>query len=98
MTKEQLQEAFNLMDRLDTILDKLEELNIDLTETDLSEIPGLLFDLLVSSNYIEDGQDWINWWYFEKGMLDPSDKAYDENGKEIETFDDLYEVIKPFER
>ena len=54
--------------------------------------------MLIATNYTEEGQDWISWWYFEKSM-DPGLKAYDDNGNEIcRTFDELYEHVKQFER
>jgi hypothetical protein len=98
MTKEELLTAFKLMDELNKAVDDFAKLGLDFTETPFFNTGGSLFDMLIATNYTEEGQDWISWWYFEKSM-DPSLKAYDDNGNEIcRTFDELYEHVKQFER
>lgn len=98
MTKEELLKVFSLMDELNKAIDDFAKLGLDFTETPFFNTGGCLFDMIIETNYTEEGQDWINWWYFEKSM-DPGLKAYDEEGKEIcNTFDELYEHIKQFER
>ena len=98
MSKEELLKAFQLMDELNDTINNLSSLGIDVTESPLFNTAGCLFDMVIASNYTEEGQDWINWWYFEKSV-DPGLKAYDDNGNEIcRTFDELYEHVKQFER
>jgi hypothetical protein len=98
MTKEDLLKAFSLMDELNKAIDDFAKLGVDFVETPFFNTAGCLFDMVIASNYTEEGQDWINWWYFEKSM-DPGLKAYDDNGNEIcRTFDELYEHVKQFER
>ena len=99
MTKESLKQLFDLMNKLDRTVDKCSELGLDFVETPFYEIPGFLYDMVLESNYTEQGQDWINWWFFEK-RGHPELKVYNADGSEIqcETFDDLYEVVKQFEK
>lgn len=98
MTKEDLLKAFKLMDELNKAVDDFAALGVDFVETSFFNTAGCLFDMLIASNYTEEGQDWISWWYFEKS-IDPGLRAYDEEGNEIcRTFDELYDHIKQFER
>ena len=98
MKKEDLKKAFDLMNDLESTINALEKLNIYVVDSKLFDVPGWLFDMVISSNYTEEGQDWINWFFFEKDG-NPDIKAHDENGNEIcKDFDDLYEYVKQFER
>lgn len=93
MTKEDLLKVFELMDDLNDAIDSFAKLGVDFTETAFFNTAGCLFDLLINSNFDEEGQDTINWWYFEKQMC-PGLKMLDENGKEIcDTFDDLWKYV-----
>jgi hypothetical protein len=51
--------------------------------------------MLINSHFDEEGQDWINWWLYEKDG-NPELKAWDENDNEIptETIDDLWNLVK----
>lgn len=94
MTKEDLSNAFKLMDDLDNTVNKFGELGIDLVETSLFSVPGCLFDLLIGSNFDEEGQDTINWWYFEKNG-NPEIKMLDADGNELcATFDELWDYVE----
>lgn len=98
MRKEELLKAFQLMDELNDTVDRLSNLGVEVAETPLFNTAGCLFDMLIASNYTEEGQDWINWWYFERDTHF-GNKAYNDAGEEIcRTFDELYEYVKKFER
>lgn len=98
MSKEELLKAFQLMDEFNAAIDSLSNLGVEVVESPLFNTAACLFDMLIASNYTEEGQDWINWWYFERS-LHPDNKAYNDAGEEIcRTFDELYEYVKQFER
>ncbi len=98
MTKEKLRKIFELMDSFTRIVDELDSLGINIVDTPLFGTTGIFFDMLIEDAYTPEGQDMINWFYFEKNMF-PENKAYDENGNEIcQDFDALYEYVKKFEK
>ena len=66
-----------------------------LYETALIQSSLTLSNYLITTHFNEEGQDWINWWLYEK-QGDSKMKAWYENGVEIptETIDDLWELVK----
>ena len=93
MTKEDLSKAFHLMDELNKVIDAFTKLGVNFTETPFFNIPGCLFDLLIANNFDEEGQDTINWWYFEKQIY-PELKMTDKQGNSLcETFDELWDYV-----
>lgn len=100
MNKEDLKSAFDLMDQINGTADKFLELGIDIIETPLFSVPGYLFDLLIESNFTEEGQDVINWWYFEKkGNPELDLKMLDKDGNELcSDFDALWDYVKDFKK
>ena len=93
MSKEDLLKAFELMDELNDTVDTLSSIGMEVVETPLFNTPGCLFDLLISTHFDEEGQDTINWWYFEKQSC-PGLKMVDSEGKELcKTFDDLWDYV-----
>lgn len=98
MKKEDLKLAEKLLKEFNKYIDDLQKMGIDLIETPLFDCFGRLFDLLIKSHYRREGQDWINWFFFEKGDNEAI-KAYDENNKEIcRNFDELYDLVEDYER
>lgn len=96
MTKElftkMIIEIQNFSNRIDSLCDVL---CTDFFESPLVESGWNLINLLVESHFDEEGQDWINWWLYEKDGR-PELKAFDENDNEIptETIDDLWNLVK----
>lgn len=99
MTKEQLKEAIDAIKEIGELADKLmQDYKVDIIETPAFQAPGKLFDLLIESNYNEEGADWIYYWCFECNYGE-NVNAMDEEGNPIcKTFDDLYEYCKQYER
>lgn len=98
MKKEDLQLAEKLLKEFNKYIDDLQMMGIDLIETPLFHCFGSLFDLLIKSHYRTEGQDWINWYFFEKGDRDDI-KAYDKDNREIcRDFDELYQLVEDYER
>lgn len=66
-------------------------------ETPMVQSGWKIIDFLILTNFNEEGQDWINWWLYDKGG-DPELKAWDEEDKEIptETIDDLWNLVKDY--
>ena len=81
MTKELLKKAFELMNELNEAVDTYEAVKFNVTETPLFNTAGCLFDILIETNYTEEGQDIINEWYFDQGC-------------DWSTFDELYDKVE----
>ena len=43
----------------------LKSAGIDILESWLNDLPGLLSDQWCKSNFTDEGVDWIYWWLFE---------------------------------
>lgn len=100
LSKEQLYKAINAIKEIDNATSKLyNDYKIDIVETAMFQVPGKLFDLLMESNYTKEGVDVINWWCFECDFGKNPLNAEDENENLIcQTFDELYEYCKQYER
>ena len=69
----------------------------NLFESPLVESGWNLISMLINRNFDEEGQDWINWWLYERRV--PSDmKAYNEDGSEIpmDTIEDLWNLVEKY--
>lgn len=88
MTKDDFCKAIKAVKKIETTLDKFDELRCNLFETDLSEY-GALMDILFKQSFDEEQIDTIYWWLYEsedgEGMymngepidLSTSEKLYD---------------------
>ena len=96
MTKEKFAEMILEIQNFNYQVDQwCEVLCSNLFESPLVTSGWSLINKLIESNFDEEGQDWINWWLYEKdGRSDM--KAWDENDNEIptETLDDLWNLVK----
>ena len=96
MTKElftkMILEIQNFSNRVDQLCDVL---GTNFFESPLAEVGWNLINILINSHFDEEGQDWINWWLYEKDG-NPEMKAFDEDNNEIptETIDDLWNLVK----
>lgn len=96
MTKElftkMILEIQNFSNRVNQLCDVL---RTAFFESPLVESGWNLINLLVESHFDEEGQDWVNWWLYEKDG-NPEMKAFDEDNNEIptETIDDLWNLVK----
>ena len=76
---------------------QLAELGFDIWDTQVNEFGWQMFDVFIKSNFNEDGQDWINWWLYERiGFIDGKEHPYyDENNNAhyLHTAEDLWNFI-----
>ena len=94
MTKEKFTEMILEIQNFNYQVDQwCEVLCSDLFESPLVTSGWSLINKLIESNFDEEGQDWINWWLYEKdGRSDM--KAWDDNEIPTETLDDLWNLVK----
>lgn len=83
-------------DRLDEVEDVL---GLAIYDCDWVEYGNILFDEVLGLLFQEEGVDDINWWLYEKCGR-PDYKMWDKDGNEIptETLDDLWEIIKDYQK
>ena len=96
MTKELFTKMILEIQNFGNIVDRMcDVLGTNFFESPLAEVGWNLISMLINSNFDEEGQDWINWWLYEKDG-NPEMKAWDENDNEIptETIDDLWNLVK----
>lgn len=84
-------EQIETVQKFNKVVDQLQELNVDIVESSLYELPCLMFDNWAKSICTDEGQDMIFWWLYEDVP-----KIVWENEKEIDidTIDDLYDYLK----
>ena len=83
-------------DRLDEVEDVL---GLAIYDCDWVEYGNILFDEVLGLLFQEEAVDDINWWLYEKcGHSDY--KMWDKDGNEIptETLDDLWEIVKDYQK
>jgi hypothetical protein len=96
MTKELFTKMILEIQNFGNIVDRMcDVLGTNFFESPLAEVGWNLINMLINNNFDEEGQDWINWWLYEKDG-NPELKAWDENDNEIptETIDDLWNLVK----
>lgn len=99
LTKEQLNECFELANKFDNCVKTLEQLGITCIDSEPWLVFYRLFDLFIESHYTDEGFDWIVWWFFENDCGKNNLEAVDENGNEIcKTFDDLFSYVEQYKK
>lgn len=75
------------------------DFGIDLYEckNQIGDTVGKLIDLFFESHFLEEGQDWINWWMWENEFGENNLEAYDDQNNLIcQTEDSLYDYIETY--
>lgn len=101
ISKEELAELLKEHDEQQERLYKLNEIGLQLWDSDLIEYGNLMFDRLIKARFTEEGAEWIFWWLYELPSFgDDGPHATDENGDPIptETIDDLWNLVEPYRK
>ena len=99
ITKEQFTNIILIFELLIFEVVLYNDYRIEIADTPMFQIPGKLFDLFIESHYTNEGADVIYWWCFECDFGNNPLNAEDEDGNLIcQTFDELYEYCKQYER
>ena len=94
LTKELFVEQIKLINKYDKIITKLEDLNIDVINSDLYEIPLCIFDNFICSHFNNDGQDLIFWWIYESvPKIIYESTIFGEEEINIEDINDLWSYL-----
>lgn len=83
MTKEEFVHMINLAEKFSEEVDRWYDFGINVLESPIGNIPWEIFNAWVGEHFNDSGQDWIDWYLFER------------NGKElyIKTLEDLWEIV-----
>lgn len=94
LTKETFINQIKLLKEFDNNITELQNLNIDLVESKLYDIPLAIFDNFIDSHFTDEAQDIIYWWIWEDC---PHNIYYDtifgREGVSLETSEDLWKFL-----
>lgn len=91
MKEKEFKEAISLIKEFMSLGESLHKLDIDIINSKLYDIPGRLFDILIETNFTEEGMDLVFWWLYEDVPKEVTDNAvkYD-----LESIDALWKYLK----
>lgn len=96
MTQEQFKTLIRSQQIFESEAKKWDELGINIYESDLLTSYYDTFNTVLKSIFTEVGEDYINWWLFERvDFHGKINKMWDANNKEIplDTIDDLWNLV-----
>lgn len=96
ITKEKFISMIYHIQSFNNNIDKLCDMGIDIINSDLYNDFDKVVEILIFSNFTEEGQDWINWWLYErKGFGDVINEAYDLDGNiiKLDTLEELWNLV-----
>lgn len=99
ITKEQFEEFIENYYLFDNYVNELQKLQIDIIETPLFNQFAKLNDLFLTTNFTEEGVDWINWWLYERvSFTGEINAAYDDSGEEIDlsSLSKLWDLVEKY--
>ena len=98
ITKSMFIEMLNLAEKFDAEVTRWSEFGIDIFDLPISEIPWQMLTTWFKHNFDIDGQDWIDWYLWERKSIVTGDilPCYDEHDNEfyVKTPEDLWELVK----
>lgn len=99
LTKEQFIEIIDQHQNQTSTIKKFEELGFEIWDSSVIEFGFMMFDHLISSNFSTEGVDWINWWIYERPILNINQPlAFNKDCSEIptETIEDLWDIVEKY--
>ena len=90
MKEKEFKEAISLIKEFMSLGESLHKLDIDIINSKLYDIPGRLFDMLIETNFTDEGIDLVFWWLYEDVPKEVTDNAvkYD-----LESIDALWKYL-----
>lgn len=99
ITKEKFISSIYHIQNFNNTVDKLCDMGVDILNSDLCNDFDKMQEILFSSNFTEEGCDWINWWLYErKGYGDIINEAYDSDGNliKLDTLEELWNLVNNY--
>lgn len=90
MKEKEFKEAISLIKEFMSLEESLHKLNIEIADSKLFSIPGRLSDMLIETNFTEEGIDLIFWWLYEDVPKEVTDNMVKYN---LESVDALWKYL-----
>jgi hypothetical protein len=98
ITKKNFIEMIDLAEKFDSEITRWSDFGIDVFDLPISEIPWGMFTNWVHSNFDHVGQDWIDWYLWERKSIVTGEilACFDENDNEfyVKTPTDLWNLVQ----
>lgn len=85
-------------DKFDNEIERWSDFGIELYEQPIYDLPWEMFNIWLKCHFDVEGQDWVNWYLFERisyatGQVLP---CYNEDGSEfyVRSYEDLWRLVK----
>jgi hypothetical protein len=93
--KSEFEELIKALQEYDAELNEWDRLGVDMFETRISTAHYKIESLLMKTLFDENGEDWINWYLYEKNV-NPSELFDDWTETDIppETISELWMIVK----
>lgn len=99
MTKEGFVKLIENAQNYSKELDRWSDFGIDLFGLPISELGWGFLNTVLPELFSDEGVDWVNWWLFEKpGFYGESNQAYDGKVIPTDTIDDLWNLVKDYQK
>lgn len=100
ITKQNFIEMIELAEKFSAETDRWSDFGIDVVDLPIGEIPWKMFSTWYKSNFNPYGQDWIDWYLWERKDLRTGDilACYDTDGEKffVETPEDLWDLVEEY--
>lgn len=100
ITKQNFIEMIELAEKFSAETDRWSDFGIDVVDLPIGEIPWKMFNTWYKSNFNPYGQDWIDWYLWERKDLRTGDilACYDTDGEKffVETPEDLWDLVEEY--
>ena len=97
ITRELFIKMISSAEKFSAEIDRWNDFGIDVYDLPIGSIPWEMFTCWAASQFDEAGQDWIDWYLFERISIKTGEilACFDENGKGfyIKTPEDLWEIV-----
>lgn len=98
LTEEQFIDFINVTENYDNEVTRWSDFGIDIFELPICELTWNLVECFIESHFTEDGQDWINWYLFERVSVISGEvlPCYDEDGNKfyVNNAEDLWKLVE----
>lgn len=100
ISKELFIKLITSAERFSAEIDRWNDFGIDLFENNITILPWEIFQYCLDSHFDEDGQDWINWYLWERKAFQSEEilPCYNEDGTPFYVNDpsDLWDLVAPY--
>lgn len=100
ITKEEFISAIYHIQLFNNAVDDLSRNGINITESELFQSFGNISDKLFSTNFTNEGFQWINWWLYERYNFGEhiTNAAYDIDGNiiNLDTSEELWNLVSRY--